>query len=168
MLHTIMRWVSRHRRLLMVLPAACIAVAFISLQLTASPAKSGTVSSPIPAAAVQHLSSVAEQAAKAGGDAKPAWVQAAMMSRDNALRVATPGDTIPGSQNQVVYLVVMKGNFTLNNAPAPPHAHAPTGHYLTLTFSTATFQIADLGLTDTSPLAALRSLGPASTLTLPK
>lgn len=168
MMNSITRWVSRHRRALISLPAAAIAAALVSIPLAASPAKSGTASSPIPAAAVSHLTSATEQVATMSGDAKPASVQAAMTTRDNALRVATPGDAIPGSQDQVVYLVVMKGNFTLNDIPGPPDAHAPTGHYLTLTFSTGTFQLTDLGLNNTSPAAALRSLGPASTLTLQK
>jgi hypothetical protein len=166
MSYSITRWVSRRRSALISLSAACVAAALLSLPLAASSAASEAASSPIPAQAVQRLTSVIGQMAKMSGDAKPAWVEAAMTTRGKALQVATPGDRIPGSGGQVLYLVAMKGNFTLNEVPTPPKAHAPAGHYLTLTLNPATFQIVDLGLTDRSPAAALRSLGPVSTLRL--
>lgn len=164
MSHNASPWFSRHRRLLLTVSAAGIAGALVSTPLAASSAASKTESSAIPAAAAQRLSGVAERMAKMDGDAKPAWIEAVTTTRDKALRIATPGDTIPGSAGQTVYLVVIKGNFTLNDVPTPPKAHAPTGHYLALTFDPATFQAMDLGLTNQPPPAPLRSLGPVSTL----
>ena len=164
MLYAITRWVSRHRKVLMSLSAVCVAAVLVSFPLTSSSATPVPAGAPVPAAAVQHLTSAAAQVATIGGDAKPVWTEGMRTARDNALRVATPGDTVPGSASQVVYLVIMEGNFTLTDVPTLAKSQAPTGHYLTVTFDPATFQIIDLGLTNTSPVAAFRSLGLASTL----
>jgi hypothetical protein len=72
---------------------------------------------------------------------------------------------VPGAASQTVYLVVMEGRFTLNNAPRPPRAHAPSGHYLAVTFNPVTFQVMDLGLSNQAPPASLGSLGLVSNLT---
>ena len=90
--------------------------------------------------------------------------EAVTTTRDKALNVATPGDKIPGSARQTVYLVVIEGNFTLYNVPRPPGSTAPTGHYLTATFNPSTFQMMDLGLSRKSPAASLGSLGQVSYL----
>src|ERR1700680_448474 len=133
MSHNVSPWFSRHRRLLLGVSAAGIAAALLSTPLAPSSAASRTASPAIPAAAAQRLSGIVERVAKIDGDAKPAWIEAVTTTRNKALRIATPGDTIPGSAGQRVFLVVMKGNFTLNDVPTPPKAHAPTGHYLALT-----------------------------------
>jgi hypothetical protein len=156
------RWLSRRLRVLVIGTAAGIAV-LVSVPL-ASSAASSTPSSVIPAAAARQLDTIMLRVATMSGDPKPAWIEAVKTTRDKALTVATPGDTIPGSARQTVYLVVMKGNFTLNDASIPPHAHAPTGHYLAITFNPATFQGMDLGLSKQAPPISLRSLGPVSAL----
>jgi hypothetical protein len=162
--HDALRWFPRHRRLLLGLSAAGIAAALVSTLPAASSAASKTTSLAIPAAAAQRLSGIAEGVAAMDGDAKPAWIEAVATNRDKALRIATPGDTVPGTADQTVYLVVINGNFTLNSVPTPPRAHAPTGHYLALTFDPGTFQVMDLGLTNRPPPAPLRSLGQVSML----
>jgi len=62
----------------------------------------------------------------------------------------------------------MEGQFTLDNAPRPPHAHAPSGHYLAITIDPATFQVLDLGLSNQAPPASFGSLGLVSNLKQPK
>lgn len=161
------RWLSRHRKALVIVAAASIVAVLASVPL-ASSATSRTEGSGIPAAVTRQLTVSALRVAKGGGDARPAWIEAVTTTRDKALRVATPGDTIPGSARQTVYLVVMKGNFTLYSAPRPPHTHAPAGHYLAITFDPATFQMMDLGISNQAPPASFRSLGPVSNLTQQK
>jgi hypothetical protein len=141
------------------------AAALVAAPLAPSSSAASTPSPAIPAAAAQHLSTITERAAKMSGDARPATMEAVKTTRSKALGIATPGDIIPGSAGQTVYMVVMKGNFTLNYVSRPPKAHAPTGHYLTITFDPTTLQPMDLGLSNQAPTASsLQSLGPVSTL----
>jgi hypothetical protein len=158
------RWLTRHRRAVRYMSVAAVVAAAVSVPLaTLSSAASVTAGSAIPAAAAHRLSTMTLQTAKLSGDAKPTSITAVTTTRAKALEVATPGDTIPGSTGQTVFLVVMKGSFTLN-APVPSGAHEPTGHYLAVTFDTNTFQIVDVGLSDKAPPGSLRSLGPVSNL----
>lgn len=115
----------------------------------------------ITAAVAGELDALALRIATASGDAKPASVQAVETSEGAAVTVATPGDSIPGSSSETVYLVVMKGDFTLGNVPVPPGASAPTGHYLTFTVATGSLGILDMGLSNSAPPAALKSIGAA-------
>jgi hypothetical protein len=167
MSNNVARWVSRHRKIAASVLAAGIAAAFVWVPLaSSSAATSRTTSAPVPAAAAQRLGTIMKQMATVNGDASPASMQAVTTTRDKALRIATPGDLIPGSASQTVYLAVMKGNFTLNDAPRPAGSPAPTGHYLLITFSPGSFHVMDLGLSNQAPTAAsLRALGPVSTLT---
>lgn len=97
--------------------------------------------------------------ARINGNSRPTWIEAVSTNRAAALEVATPGDMVPGTAAERAYLVVMKGDFTLQDAPVPPRAHLPTGHYLALTFNPATFQMMDLGLSNHAPRIALRKFG---------
>lgn len=159
-------WLSRHRRVLVGISTACAAAALMAVPLaSSSSAASSTPNRAIPTAAAQRLSTIVKNAAKMSGDATPAWTQAVQTTRSKAIGVATPGDIIPGSAGQTVYLVIMKGNFTLNYVSHPPQGHAPTGHYLAITFDPTTFQAMDLGLSNKAPTASsLSSLGPVTTL----
>jgi hypothetical protein len=118
----------------------------------------------ITAAVAGELDAVARQTATASGDAKPTSMQAVATSESTAVTVATPGDSVPGSASETVYLVVMKGDFTLGDAPVPPGTSAPTGHYLTFTVATGSLRILDLGLSNSAPSAALKSIGTVTTL----
>lgn len=118
----------------------------------------------ITAAVAGELDAVARQTATASGDAKPTSMQAVATSEGAAVAVATPGDSVPGSSSETVYLVVMKGDFTLGDVPVPPGASAPTGHYLTFTVATGSLRILDLGLSNSVPSAALKSIGAVTTL----
>jgi hypothetical protein len=163
------RWLSRHRRAVRYLSAAGVVAAAVSVPLaTLSSAATVTAGSAIPAAAAHQLSTMMLREATMSGDAKPAWITAVTTTHAKALEVATPGDTIPGSAGQTVYLAVMKGNFTLNDAAVPPGGDAPTGHYLAITFDAATLHTLDVGLSDQAPPVSLNSLGPVSTLAQPK
>jgi hypothetical protein len=154
MSYNISRWLPRRLRV----PVIGAVVGGIAV-LVSVPLASSVAAKP------RQLDTIALRVAKLSGDAKPASIEAVMTTRAEALRVATPGDTVPGSAGQTVYLAVMKGNFTLNYASTPPHAHAPTGHYLAITFNAATFQGMDLGLSNKASPIPLRSLGTVSTLT---
>jgi hypothetical protein len=158
-------WLSRHRRVLVSVAAVGIAATLVSLPLAGSSAASRTASpAAIPAAAARQLGTMTQRWATTSGDAKPLSTEAVTTTRDKGLRLATPGDTFPGSAQQTVYLVVMKGNFTLTDVPIPPHGRAPTGHYLTFTVDPATFQVMDMGISNHAPPGSLGSLGPVSTL----
>lgn len=121
----------------------------------------------IPAEAARQLAAIALRVAARAGDATPASIEAVATTREVALTV-TSGGRIPGSDRQDVYLVIMNGNFTLTRAPRPPRAKAPSGHYLAITFDTATFQRLDLGLRHQAPSVPLQSIGPVSDLTRQK
>jgi hypothetical protein len=159
-----LRWLPRRLRLPVIGAVVGGIAVLVSVPLASSVAAK-PATSVIPAAAVSQLNTIALRVAKLSGDAKPAWIEAVMTTRAEALRVATPGDTVPGSTSQTVYLAVMKGNFTLNDVSTPSHGHAPTGHYLAITFNPATFQGMDLGLSNKASPIPLRTLGTVSTLT---
>jgi hypothetical protein len=164
MSYNTLRWLPRRLRVPVIGAVVGGIAVLVSVPLASSVAAK-PASSVIPAAAARQLNTITLRVAKLSGDAKPAWIEAVMTTRAEALRVATPGDTVPGSASQTVYLAVMKGNFTLNDVSRPAHAHAPTGHYLAITFNPATFQGMDLGLSNKASPISLRSLGTVSTLT---
>lgn len=143
--------------------AAVLAVGTLSLAAPTQRSSATAVpSSRIPMSAIARLTAVALRLASLDGDARPTSVTAVVTSHGRALRAATPGDTLPGAA-QLVYLVVMKGNFTLN-VPTPPGDPEPTGTYLSITLDPATFQLMDLGLSHNAPPISLRSFGRVSTL----
>ncbi len=103
--------------------------------------------------------------AEFSGDGHPVSITAVATTRDNALRAATPGDTIPGSDSQSVYLVVIEGKFELTHAKVPPGYPLPTGRYLKVTVNPSTLTIMDIGLSDNPPPVQLGTFGPVSNLT---
>jgi hypothetical protein len=152
-----LRW--HHRVTLVIGAVSLVAIALSALSATQSSAGLPTV----PASAVPQLRAAALRAARVNGDAHPASVVAVITSRANALRVATPGDTIPGSANEPVYLIVIKGNFTLTGL-GPKGNIKYSGNYLALTYNTKTFQTLDFGISRSAPPVSPSSLGPVSTL----
>jgi hypothetical protein len=162
--HNPSQWFSRHRKVLAIM--AAVVLGSMPLVAAAATSAASTTESPsIPAAAARQLTASALSLARGDGDAKPAWIEAVSTTHEKALSVATPGDMIPGITRQTVYLVVMEGNFTLYNAPRPPGASAPSGHYLAVTFNPSTFQMMDLGLSKKAPKTSLGTLGKVSYLT---
>jgi hypothetical protein len=117
----------------------------------------------IPATAARRLAAIAFLAAARNGDPSPESIEALATTREQALE-ATSGGRIPGSDRQTVYLIVMKGDFTLSRIPRRRHGKALTGHYLTITFDAVTFRRLDLGLGDRAPAISLHSIGPVSNL----
>jgi hypothetical protein len=166
MSHSASGWLPRRRRVLIGIAAAGVAAGLVSIPLAASSSAAPRTARPaaISAAADRQLGLMAERWAAVSGDARPLWVKAVTTTRDKALRMATPGDTVPGSNRQTVYLVVMRGNFTLTDVPMPPHARPLTGHYLAFTYAPGTYQLMDLGISQTAPPGSLASLGTVSTL----
>lgn len=160
-------WRSRRRRVLMGIAAAGLAATLVGVPLAASSSAASRTIRPaaISVAADRQLGLMTERWAAISGDARPLWIKAVTTTRDKALRVATPGDMVPGSNRQTVYLVVMRGNFTLTDVPLPDHARPLTGHYLSFTFDPTTFQVMDIGISKQAPPGSLASLGPVSTLT---
>ena len=157
------RWFPRHRKVLMLtLPAVIVALSVsVPLASSAASSKAGAGISP---AVASRLTADLLGVAKASGDAHPGSIEAVATTRDKALRIATPGDTVPGSAGQSVYLAVIQGNFTLYDAPRPPKAHAPSGHYLAITLNPTTLKVLDLGLTNQAPPGSLGALGIVSNL----
>ncbi len=76
-------------------------------------------------------------------------------------------DRIPSKLNnpstQKVYLVMMKGKFTLNRVPLPVRAKPPSGNNLNLTVDGNTGQVVSLGINDLP--ADLKQLGDIKDLT---
>jgi hypothetical protein len=126
-----------------------------------SPAAAG---SPVPARAIARLTLIADRAARASGDAAPAWMTAVLTTHAKALTSATPGDFVPGGGRVRVFLVTMRGRFVANAAPGPSGAAAPTGRYLSLVVDATTFQVLDSGLSPAPPPVLPASLGPVTYL----
>lgn len=123
-----------------------------------------TAGTPISAVAADRLRTGMLQMAELSGDAHPESVRAVATTQDKALLAATPGDFVPGSEGRPVFLVVMKGSFTLTRVSRPPNAAAPTGRYLTVTIDPESFRLMDLGLGDQPPPVDLDSYGPVTDL----
>lgn len=157
--------VMHQRRATLYASAAGIAVVAVTSVLTATlNAASATPRAAIPSSAISALKTNMLRLARQSGDAQPTSINAVATTRAQALRAATPGDTVPGSVSQRVYLVVMTGEFKVD-APTPPGASLPTGRYLAVTVSRSTFQVMDLGLSNHAPPVPLRTYGPVSNLT---
>jgi hypothetical protein len=119
---------------------------------------------PVPASAIPRLTATAARAVKVNGGGTPAWITAVATTHEKALTSATPGDTVPGSEQTIVYLLTMKGHFTAGNTTDPPGALAPTGAYLSIVIDAQTFQGMDFGLSPNPPPVAPASLGPLTYL----
>ena len=156
---------SRRRRIATWASATMVAAA-ISASLAAglSPASAQPFSRAIPAQAIARLNNYALAVARHGGDATPAWILAVKTNQENALKAVSPDNTIPRSGGKAVYLVIMKGKFTVN-FPVPAGSREPAGRYLSIMVSATTFQLIDLGLSNQAPHTSLGRLGPVSTLT---
>ncbi len=114
----------------------------------------------VPAYVVQ----LADQVAVSNGDPTPTLAYAIRTTRGPAESVATGGDSVD-SPEAPVYLVVMYGHFTTNQAPTP-NGEVLTGSVVTFTVNTQTQQMMDGSIGNYSPsLASLESLGPLESFT---
>jgi hypothetical protein len=151
---------------------ACAATALAGLALVGcgsagmaiGTATGPVVGSPVPAAAVPRLRVIADRIAKGNGDAAPQWVSAVVTTHAKALTSATPGDTEPGGQTALVYLLTMKGRFAANGVPTPSGSPTPTGRYLSIVVSAKNFEVSDFGLSGKPPPVSPASLGPVTCL----
>jgi hypothetical protein len=91
------------------------------------------------------------------GDPTPTLVEHVETTRSQAVE-ASSADTV--QNNAASYLIAMRGNFVLQDAPRPPGAAAPTGSVLTLVIDAQTGQLTDIGVQDNVP--DLSQLGPVT------
>ncbi len=85
------------RALLGLVAALAVAIALSAfITLSRSPA-SGTTAASIPSATASRLTSAALRIARGSGDPRPLSVLVVRTSHAQALRVATPGDTVAGN-----------------------------------------------------------------------
>ena len=121
-----------------------------------------------PAAVAHRLRTMALHAVAICDGARPAWILAVRTTFSNAMAVVGGGNDIADNPTDAVYLVLMKGNFTLHNAgPVPSCARAPTGHYFSAIYDAATFVTLEAGLGNQPPPVPLQTLGPVLNLTRP-
>jgi hypothetical protein len=152
-------WVVRHRTAVVALVAIVLAAALASAAATRSS------STAIPASAGQRLRATALRVATADGDPKPASIIAVRTTFARAMAAVGGGDRVPGNPGEAVYVVLMKGDFTANDASTPSGGRAPTGHYWSAIYDAGTFAGIEAGLTARPPAVSLQTLGPVSDLT---
>jgi hypothetical protein len=117
---------------------------------------------PVPASAIDQLTAMANGSARANGEGTAEWASAVVTTREKALTSATPGDTVPGSAETIVYLVTVKGHFIARRHPQ--RAKAPTGNYLSFVVNAEDFRALDFGIHPNQPPVAPASLGPLTYL----
>src|ERR1700722_7420228 len=128
--------------------------------LAATPSSAHTTGTPIPVAVAARLSILMSRTARFDGDAHPTSISAVATTFGSAMLTLAPGHTVPGMTHQSAYLVVMKGKFTLKNAPVPPGAPQPSGRYLAIAVNPSTFRPIAVNLRDQAPAMALWTYGP--------
>ncbi|AFZ13559.1 hypothetical protein Cri9333_2704 [Crinalium epipsammum PCC 9333] len=114
----------------------------------------------IPRWGKRNLLDIALQVAKESDDALPDSITYIETTRQKL-------DGLPSNLNNPstnkVYLVMMKGKFTLNRVPLPVRAKLPSGNNLNLTVDGNTGQVVSLGINDLP--ADLKQLGEIKNLT---
>lgn len=115
-----------------------------------------------PAAVARRLRSIALGSVTMCAGGGPAWIKAVRTTFGKATAaLGDGGEGIADNAGQAVYLVLMKGYFTLyNGGPAPSCARAPTGHYFSAIVDAATFVTLEAGLGDRPPAVPPQTLGP--------
>lgn len=116
----------------------------------------------VPASAIGRLTAMACRAAAINGDRVPAWITAVVTTRARALTSAAPGDFVPGSAHVKVFLITMRGRFTV--AARPSGATPPTGRYMSEILDARTFDGLDFGVSPKAPPVSPASLGPVTHL----
>jgi hypothetical protein len=119
-----------------------------------------------PAAVAHRLRAMALHAVAICGGARPAWILAVRTTFSKAMAMAGGGNDLADNATDAVYLVLMKGEFTLSNGgPVPSCARAPTGHYFSAIVDATTFVTLEAGLGNRPPPVPLQTLGPVLHLT---
>jgi hypothetical protein len=118
-----------------------------------------------PAAVARRLRAMALHEVAVCDGARPASIRAVRTTFSKAIATVGGDNDIADNATDAVYLVLMKGDFTLSNGgPAPSCGHAPTGHYFSAIFDAATFVTLEAGLGNHPPPVPLHTLGPVSNL----
>jgi hypothetical protein len=113
----------------------------------------------VPPSRDSRLRKIALSLARANGDEHPSLIEAVATTRCAALTVATPGDSVTHGNTALVYLIVMKGNFTAYAASPPYGAALPTGHYLSVVIDQRSYEVLDYGLSEKPPPKSPSTLG---------
>jgi hypothetical protein len=129
----------------------------------AVPMPSGAAS---PAAVGRRLRTKVLHAVAICDGPRPAWIRAVRTTFSKAITVVGGGNDLADKATDAVYLVLMKGDFTLDSGgPVPSCAQAPTGHYFSEIVDAATFVTLEAGLGNHPPPVPLQTLGPVLHLT---
>jgi hypothetical protein len=129
----------------------------------AVPLPSGATS---PAAAARQLRAKALHAVTICDGARPAWIRAVRTTFHKTIAMVGGGNDIADKATDAVYLVLMKGDFTLDSGgPLPSCAQAPTGHYFSAIVDAATFVTLEAGVGNRPPPVRLQTLGSVLHLT---
>jgi hypothetical protein len=124
----------------------------------AAPLPSGAAS---PAAEARRLRTIALHAVAICDGVRPAWILAVRTTFSKAMAMVGGGNDIADNATDAVYLVLMKGDFTLySGGPVPSCAQAPTGHYFSAIVDAARFVTLEAGLGNRPPPVPLQTLGP--------
>jgi hypothetical protein len=119
-----------------------------------------------PAAVARRLRTMALHAVAICDGTRPAWILAVQTTFSKAMAVVGGSNDLADNATDAVYLVLMKGDFTLHDGgPVSSCAHAPTGHYFSAVFDAATFVTLEAGLGNHPPPVPLQTLGRVSNLT---
>ena len=119
-----------------------------------------------PATVARRLRAMALRAIASCDGAAPASILAVRTTFSKAMAMVGGGNDIADNATDAVYLVLMKGDFTLyDGGPVPSCAHAPTGHYFSAVFDAATFVTLEAGVGNRPPPVPLRTLGLVLNLT---
>jgi len=119
---------------------------------------------PVPKSAVSRLTEIAKHAARANGDRHLLWATAVLTTHEQALRSATPGDTVSNRRHVAAYLVTIRGRFVCKTCSVPPGANAPKGRYISIVVDAKTFKDMDFGLSQKASKLSPSSLGPVTHL----
>lgn len=138
---------------------AAAATAGTAFGLSQSAASAVSAESRVQTALAAKIRDFALGIAAANGDSAPKSMVMVATTRAMALTAATPGDTVPGSTGESVYLVEMTGQFVGNALSTPPGAPSPVGRFLFIVINAKSLELTDLGLTSTTPSVSLSRLG---------
>lgn len=121
---------------------------------------------PLPASAMspvttaERLHAMALRSVASCLGARPDWILAVRTTFSKATAIAGEAAITADKATAAVYLVLMKGDFTLyDGGPVPSCAHAPTGHYFCAIIDAATFLTLDSSLRRRPPLVPLQTFG---------
>jgi len=116
------------------------------------------------ASQASRLIAIAKRMTKINGDSSPDSATVVATTHARALTSATPGDTTSEPADTPVYLLTIKGHFTIRGI-GPQGAPAPAGTYLSIVVDARSYRIMDLGLSRKSPAVSPAELGHVTRLT---